>query len=98
RPRYYGAPVGNSLLLSSFAFDSSVAGIFGTLCSGGTLVLPPDRAERDPREVVGRVAAERVTHLLCLPSVHGLVLDEGQPERLGSLCAVIVAGEACPPD
>jgi amino acid adenylation domain-containing protein len=98
RLRYYREPIGKFLLLSSSAFDSSVAGIFGTLCSGGTLVLPPHGAERDPREVAGRVAAERVTHVLYLPSVHALVLEEGRPERLASLRAVIVAGEACPAD
>ena len=41
RRLFYDEPVSGFLLLSSFAFDSSVAGIFGTLCQGGTLVLPP---------------------------------------------------------
>ncbi len=35
------------LLLSSITFDSSVAGIYGTLCSGGTLVLPEPDQEKD---------------------------------------------------
>ncbi|HSL83444.1 MAG TPA: amino acid adenylation domain-containing protein, partial [Thermoanaerobaculia bacterium] len=37
----YPSPPRGFLLLSSFAFDSSVAGIFGTLAAGGRLVLPP---------------------------------------------------------
>ncbi len=37
----YETPVRAYLLLSSFAFDSSVAGIFWTLAQGGRLVLPP---------------------------------------------------------
>src|SRR5207248_1944812 len=40
RFRHYAGAVGNYLLLSSFGFDSSVAGIFWTLCQGGTLTLP----------------------------------------------------------
>ncbi len=36
----YAEPVRGFLLLSSASFDSSVAGIFWTLCSGGTLHLP----------------------------------------------------------
>ena len=40
RELHYAGPVGAFLLLSSFSFDSSVAGIFWSLCSGGTLVLP----------------------------------------------------------
>ena len=35
RRLYYGADAGTFLLLSSFAFDSSLAGIFGTLSRGG---------------------------------------------------------------
>src|SRR5262249_54195639 len=36
---YYEA-VDRFVLLSSFAFDSSVAGIFWTICTGGVLLLP----------------------------------------------------------
>ena len=44
RFRYYSEPVANFLLLSSHAFDSSVAGIFWTLCRGGTLTFINDSA------------------------------------------------------
>ena len=37
RSLYYGADGGRFLLLSSFSFDSSLVGIFGTLCRGGAL-------------------------------------------------------------
>ncbi|MEL6821677.1 MAG: AMP-binding protein, partial [Calditrichota bacterium] len=37
RKTYYDGSVGKFLLLSSFSFDSSVAGIFWTLSQGGTL-------------------------------------------------------------
>jgi amino acid adenylation domain-containing protein len=74
------------LLLSSFAFDSSVAGIFGTLASGGTLVLPDEEAPRD----VPRIAA-----LLSVPSLHAALLDLAASAWSG-LRVVIVAGEACP--
>jgi amino acid adenylation domain-containing protein len=97
RLAYYREPVERFLLLSSSAFDSSVAGIFGTLCQGGTLLLPPQEAERDPQLIVAQVATRHASHLLALPSLYSLVLEEeGKP--LGSLRAVIVAGEACPAD
>ena len=40
RLAYYGDAPPNFLHLSSFAFDSSMAGLFWTLCAGGTLILP----------------------------------------------------------
>ncbi|MGB1243194.1 MAG: AMP-binding protein, partial [Chitinophagales bacterium] len=52
RQKYYPNQVSSFLLLSSFAFDSSVAGIFWTLADGGTLVLPPQNAEKDPLRLV----------------------------------------------
>jgi amino acid adenylation domain-containing protein len=93
----YARPPGRFLLLPSFAFDSSVAGIFWTLCAGGALVLPPPRAEQDVRGLAERIARGRVTHLLCLPSLYELILEHGDPDGLASLHTVVVAGEPCPP-
>ena len=95
RMEYYPQKVGKYLLLSSFAFDSSVAGIFWTLCQGGTLVLAPDRAHQDPLEISRLVARHQVTHLLCLPSLYRHLLD-CRDEDLLSLQVVVVAGESCP--
>jgi acyl-CoA synthetase (AMP-forming)/AMP-acid ligase II len=89
--------VGRYLLLSSFAFDSSVAGVFWTLCEGGALVLPEQKQEQDVNGVASLIAQHGVTHTLCLPSLHGLLLEHAKPGQLDSLRVVIVAGEACPP-
>ncbi len=83
------------LLLSSFAFDSSLAGIFGTLSQGGTLVLPRPGLERDPSRLAELIAQKQISHLLSLPSLYGLLLEQANPEQLRSLRRVIVAGEAC---
>ena len=85
------------LLLSSFAFDSSVAGIFWALCQGGALCLPDQDGEKDVHHVIGCIERWGVTHTLMLPSLYGVVLEFAAPEQLGSLRSVIVAGEACPP-
>jgi amino acid adenylation domain-containing protein len=85
------------LLLPSFAFDSSVAGIFWTLCSGGTLVLPAPRLERDVRALTAFMARQRITHVLTLPSLYALILEHAGPRDLGSLRVAIVAGETCSP-
>ncbi|HEY6552492.1 MAG TPA: non-ribosomal peptide synthetase, partial [Vicinamibacteria bacterium] len=95
---YYREPVKKFLLLSSFAFDSSVAGIFWTLASGGTLVLPEEGAEKDLRHVMGLVRTHAISHMLCLGSLHDVLLSEGDPRELASLEVAIVAGEACTSD
>lgn len=98
RINYYRESVGKFILLSSFAFDSSVAGIFWTLCSGGTLVLLPEGEAQQPRLIAEQIAGRKVSHVLALPSLYRLILEEASPTQLASLRVVIMAGEACPPE
>jgi amino acid adenylation domain-containing protein len=83
-------------LLSPFVFDSSVAGIFWTLTTGGILVLPSLRMEQDIPSLTRLLRDERVSHYLGLPVVHGLVLEHADPADLAALETVVLAGEACP--
>ena len=92
----YPQPASRFLLLSSFAFDSSLAGIFWTLCQGGTLCLPSHQGERDVAEVARLIEGYQVTHMLALPSLYQILLEFAPAKRLQSLNTVIVAGEACP--
>ena len=95
RALYYREPVRGFLLVSSFAFDSSVAGLFWTLSQGGTIVLP-SREERDDPVALGRlIQGRQVSHVLSVPSFHGLLLAEAPPALLAGLRAAIVAGESC---
>ena len=95
RSLYYGPAVERFLLLSSFAFDSSLAGIFGTLCQGGTLVLTPGPVQSNLTQLAGLVEQHQISHLLCVPSLYSLLLDQAKPGQLASLRVVIVAGESC---
>jgi amino acid adenylation domain-containing protein/non-ribosomal peptide synthase protein (TIGR01720 family) len=97
RDAHYGAPVGRFLLLSSFAFDSSVVGIFWTLTSGGTLVLPTTGLEQDVDRLLNLARTEQITHLLCLPALYRVLLEQAGGGELASLQVAVVAGEACPP-
>ncbi|MGA9773579.1 MAG: amino acid adenylation domain-containing protein [Blastocatellia bacterium] len=96
RLNYYEEPVACFLLLSSFAFDSSMAGIFGTLCQGGALLLPESDREYDPSYLTNFVAENRVSHLLTVPSFYTELLEHVKGEHSACIKAVIVAGEACP--
>jgi amino acid adenylation domain-containing protein len=96
---YPGEPV--FLLVSPLAFDSSVAGLWGTLTAGGTLVAATADEVRDPDRLVELIEAHRVTRTLCVPSLYGVLLDAAQrrgSRRLDSLDTVTVAGESLPED
>ncbi|HET9254210.1 MAG TPA: amino acid adenylation domain-containing protein [Pseudonocardiaceae bacterium] len=97
RSVYPGAPV--HLLVSPLAFDSSVAGLWGTLTAGGQLVMAMSDEVRDPERLVKLIQTHQVTRVLCVPSLYDALLDAA--ERLGvqalhSLQTVIVAGETLP--
>ncbi len=94
RFQVYDAAPERFLLVPSVAFDSSVAGIFWTLTAGGTLVIPTDEEARDPRRLAQLAAEERVTTVLCVPSLYDQMLRAGGNDLQG-LETVIVAGESC---
>ena len=96
RTLYYGPTAGRFLLLSSFAFDSSLAGIFGTLSRGGTLILTPGPLQASLTRLHRIVARDQISELLCVPSLYALLLDQSTPGDLSSLRVVIVAGESFP--
>ena len=98
RDIYYSEPPGRFLLLSPVSVDSSVAGIYWTLGTGGTLVLPPPRAEQDASGLARLIEQAGVTHTLLIPSLYRALLENAEPSGLASLRCVIVAGEECPPD
>ena len=96
RTIHYHEGVERFLLLSSFAFDSSVAGIFWTLTTGGTLVLPAQDLELDVVALLALAQEQRASHTLCLPSLYEVLLEHADGGQLDSLRVAIVAGEACP--
>ena len=97
RFHFYEKNVERFLLLPSFTFDSSMVGIFWTLSQGGTLVLPPHRVEQDMRQLEAIIASHQISHLLTLPSLYTILLEQADATRLVSLQTVIMAGEECRP-
>ena len=83
------------LLMSSISFDSSKAGIFWTLCTGGTLVIAEKRLEQDILKLGEIIYKNNITHTLMLPSLYKAILDFSEPSQIKSLQNVMVAGEAC---
>ena len=98
RFEYYKKPVERYLLVSPLHFDSSVAGIYWTLCSGGHLVIPERLDRKDVSHWSDLIKRHAVTHTLCLPSVYRLWLKQCATDELQTLNTVIVAGEPCDAD
>jgi len=97
RTSYYGASP-HFLLLSSFSFDSSVAGLFGALTTGGKLTIGAAHITRDPRAILDVICHHGVTDLLCVPSLfQGILSVASDGQLFAALRRVVVAGEACPP-
>ncbi|MDF5721980.1 MAG: amino acid adenylation domain-containing protein [Rhizonema sp. PD37] len=94
RIAYYPQPFTSFLLVSSFAFDSSVACIFWTLCQGKTLILPREGLQRDIWQLAKLIAQHQVSHWLSIPSLYNAFLTHTESTQLTSLCTVIVAGES----
>ncbi|HET9281752.1 MAG TPA: amino acid adenylation domain-containing protein [Candidatus Angelobacter sp.] len=87
------------LLLSPISFDSSVAGIFGSLLNGGTLIIAPDDLVRSPLRLNQEIQRLRVESLLCVPSLYRYLVESPvDGKQKSQLSRVIVAGEVCPPD
>ncbi len=83
------------LLMSSISFDSSKAGIFWTLCTGGNLVIAEKRIEQDIEQIANVIEQHKVSHTLMLPSLYHVILENIETNKLKSLTTVMVAGEAC---
>jgi len=96
RSEFYDQPPTTFLLLSPLHVDSAVAGFFWTLCTGGCLVIPPQRIEQDVLALGALIQAEGVTHTLLVPSLYQALLEHLGTDVLSGLQVVVVAGEACP--
>ena len=93
RAFYSGLPK-RFLLLSPVSFDSAMVGLFWTLAEAGTLVLPEPGQERDVERILQLIAAEQISHTLCIPSLYGLLLGVSRHGELAGLDTVVLAGEA----
>jgi amino acid adenylation domain-containing protein len=97
RVAVYGAGTNNFLQQSSYAFDSSVAGIFWMLSTGGTLTIVPEEAQQDLTQLDRLVFDRGITIILCQPAFYFMLLDRWQTDAPPALRKVIVGGEVCLP-
>ena len=82
RNYFYDHNPGSFLLQSSFTFDSSIAGIFWTLCTGGKSFCRLRRIEQDMNQLADIISSQQVTHTLSLPSLYMLLLEMADPNEI----------------
>ncbi|MCK5687316.1 amino acid adenylation domain-containing protein, partial [bacterium] len=95
RFNHYPFSPSSFLLISSYSFDSSAAGIFWTFTNGGKIVLPAVEQLLDFKELDDMIFREKVSHLLCIPSFYDNLMKELRKGVSEYLKIVIVGGEAC---
>ncbi len=95
RVDYYGHTGSKFLLLSSFAFDSSIASIFHPLCIGASLTIPVPKVNWEGRQIAELIFENKISNILCIPSLYNEILQAAESKRLASLHTVVLAGEAC---
>lgn len=95
REHFYQEQPGVFYLLSSFATDSSLAGIYWSLCNGANLIVSSHRAEQDINGLVENVKNTSTSHLLCIPTLYQMILEHPGVHTLSHLKVAVVAAEAC---
>ncbi|MCA1811834.1 MAG: amino acid adenylation domain-containing protein [Halobacteriales archaeon] len=90
----YPHPCGRYALTSSIGFEASLPPLLWALADGGTTVLPPEEAQRDPALLAATVRGAGVTDLMITPSHYRLLLEAGGAAALASLRQVTLVGEA----
>ncbi|MES2936778.1 MAG: amino acid adenylation domain-containing protein [Pseudomonadota bacterium] len=73
--RFGVGPDDKVLALSALNFDLSVYDLFGLLAAGGTIVLPPPDAQRDPAQWAALMARTGVTVWNSVPALLGMLVE-----------------------
>jgi amino acid adenylation domain-containing protein len=79
-------------------FDASVWEIYAPLMAGGTLVLLPPEAQRDPEQIIRCIADHEVNVLQIVPSLLRLLLNEPGFYTCTCLEQIFAGGEALTED
>lgn len=85
--------------VSKLSFDLSVYDIFGTLASGGTLVLPSDQEARDPSRWLTLMKDNRVDTWNTVPALFQMLLEEvagADKTETPPLRLVLLSGDRIP--
>lgn len=98
--RFSAGPDDRVLAISSLSFDLSVYDVFGTLASGGTIVMPASAESRDPSRWARLIADHGVTIWNSVPALMDLLVEyiSGMPAAPSckSLRLILMSGDWIP--
>ncbi|MBW8683063.1 non-ribosomal peptide synthetase [Chitinophaga rhizophila] len=90
---YRLSPADTAIQFFSFAFDSSVTEIYSHLIAGARLLLFSKIDRKDVLLLARIMEEEKVTRLLTIPSIYGILLDEMEKRKL-CIRMVTISGES----
>ncbi|EKE01457.1 MAG: hypothetical protein ACD_21C00129G0007 [uncultured bacterium] len=99
RIHYYDRATGierksiNFLLLLSISFDTAIAAIFWPLLCGAKLTMLDPYGIKDINKIISVIKRDKITHIMCVPSLYEKILDKADNGDLDSLRVVIIGGE-----
>ena len=88
---------GIDLLTLPLTFDAAGGGLYWMWTRGGTVALPTEEENRDPRLMARLVRSTPITHINSMHAHYGLILETTAPADLRHLRYVDVGGEPLPP-
>jgi amino acid adenylation domain-containing protein len=91
-----GDPPTVDLVTMPLSFDGSAGGLYWTLTTGGTALLPTEEEARDPRLLARTAESWSVTHIHSIPSHYAILREAGTEDWLPGLRLVSVGGEPLP--
>jgi amino acid adenylation domain-containing protein len=86
-----------SLQLFSYSFDGFVTSFFTPVISGARVIMPERKATADIDKLKEIIANHKVTHILSIPALYGLMIDNLTGEEAASLRVVTLAGDKLSP-
>jgi len=88
-------------LKTSCLFDVSVTELFGWFIGGSRLVLMERGGEKDPQQILTKIASDYITHINFVPSMFNAFVDiltPGDTGKLSGLKYIFLAGEPVLPE
>ncbi|HCU65525.1 MAG TPA: hypothetical protein DF774_07195, partial [Rheinheimera sp.] len=94
RREFYGEQQVKLMVLSSYALDCYIGGLFWSLLTGGSFVIVPKDALLEPAVMLQVLDKTAVNYLMCGQAVYKELLAGMTPADLPALQTVILGGEA----
>lgn len=84
------------LFKTSYCFDVSISELFGWILGGGKMVILPNEAEKDPKQIIDCICKEKVNFVNFVPSMFSFfvsILNDRNKRKLKSIKYIFLAGE-----